>query len=77
MFDKRDGCRFGTVIEFRGKICCLFPDRRLLCRFEELCYGVLASGSTLISEVVPTLLHRLQRLFHNAKALYRFLDNPG
>lgn len=36
---------------------------------------MLASGSTRISEMVAALPQRLQRQFHHAKALYRFLDN--
>jgi hypothetical protein len=36
---------------------------------------MLASGSSRVSEMVAALPQRLQRQFHHAKALYRFLDN--
>ncbi|RYM27124.1 transposase, partial [Meiothermus sp. PNK-Is4] len=38
--------------------------------------GILATGSTRVSEMVASLPSHLQRRFHQAKALYRFLDNP-
>jgi hypothetical protein len=36
----------------------------------------LAAGSARVSEMVATLPSHLQRPFHQAKALYRFLANP-
>jgi hypothetical protein len=38
--------------------------------------GILAAGSARVSEMVATLPSHLQRPFHQAKALYRFLANP-
>jgi len=38
--------------------------------------GILAAGSAQVSEMVATLPSHLQRHFHQAKALYRFLANP-
>lgn len=63
------------VQAFTQRFADLFPDRRLFQRFEEMTCGMLASSSTRVSEMVAALPHRLQRQFHHAKALYRFLDN--
>ncbi|WP_232822426.1 hypothetical protein [Thermus sediminis] len=38
--------------------------------------GLLAAGSARVSEMVATLPSHLQRPFHQAEALYRFLANP-
>ncbi|WP_232822476.1 transposase [Thermus sediminis] len=38
--------------------------------------GILAAGSARVSEMVATLPSHLQRPFHQAEALYRFLANP-
>jgi len=37
---------------------------------------ILAAGSAPVSEMMAALASRLQRPFHHAKALYRFLANP-
>ncbi len=52
------------------------PDKRLFRRLEEMSRGLLAAGSARVSEMVATLPSHLQRPFHQAEALYRFLANP-
>ncbi|WP_240695530.1 transposase, partial [Thermus tengchongensis] len=45
-------------------------------RFEEAARGMLASRSVRVSEMAAALPPSHGRLFHQAKALYRFLSNP-